>query len=65
MDHNKKTHHNTVTIQTGDNCVKIAELEEERARLQKDGSPPKLDEAAMLSLEIKQLKRADKEKEEQ
>ena len=65
MDPNKKTHHNTVTTQTGDIRVQIAELKEEIAKLQKDGSPPKLDEAEMLSLEIEQLKEAANEKEEQ
>ena len=34
------------------------------AKLQKDGSPPKLDEAQMLSLDIEQLKRLANEKEE-
>ena len=58
MDPNKKTNHNTVTSQ-------ITELEEEMAKLQKDGSPPKLDEAEMLSLDIEQLKRGANEKEEQ
>lgn len=53
MDPNKKT----VTSQ-------ITELEEEMATLQKDGSPPKLDEAAALKLDIEQLKRWANEKEE-
>ena len=61
MDPNKKTNHNTVTAQTGDIRVQIAELKEEIAKLETDGSPPKLDEAAALKLDIEQLKRGTKD----
>ena len=63
MVDNNRTHHNLFIAQTGGNCLKIAEFEEELARLLKDGSPPKLDEGAALKLDIERLKRAAKEKE--